>query len=225
MVINMNRKTLLIIALISLICGVLLAGCGSSASKSTPTPSPSATPATSAVSESQKIADKMIELKYAGFSFGTGTYAKGAIPAGEYAFVALEDTGYYEEDDMSGSILDNQNFDSFGYVTVQGAGNVKVRGALVAVSALNRIGVSGAKDIYEKLYGVSGYNQAGMYKVGVDIPEGVHTVTSMSGQAYYEVMSGPVGNSEIVSNDNFTGSASVDLAAGQYIDIHRASIQ
>lgn len=216
----MNKKPLLV-ALIALICGILLAGCGSSSSSTTPTATPAATP----MSEAAKIATEMIQLQSEGLAFGDGSYAKDKIPAGDYVFICLLDTGYFEEDDMSGSILDNQNFDSFGYVTVKGAGNVKIRGSMVSVSALNRLGASGAKDLYEKLHETGTYNQAGMYKVGVDIPEGVHTVTSMSGQAYYEVMSGPVGNSEIVSNDNFTGSASVDLAAGQYIDIHRASIQ
>ena len=234
----MNKKAfplLFSVVLISLICGILLAGCGSSASKSTPTPSPSATASpipsnlewkTPEPTGSAKIVKDIVALEKESLAFDAGTYAQGKIPPGEYAFLSLGDTGhYYSEEDLSGAIIDNQNFTSFGYVTVQGVGNVTTRGCLVAVNALDRLGVTGAKDLYEKFNDMpGGYNQSGFYKIGVDIPEGTHTVTSMGQRGYYAVLSGPVGNRQIIQNDNFDGSAAVEMTAGQYLELNRATV-
>lgn len=203
-----------------------VAGC-SSASETTPTAAsaPTASAETQETKEARRISQEMIKLESEGLGFGTGTFERGAIPAGEYVFLVLsEDNGYYEEDDASGSILANQNFDSFGYVTVNGAGNVKIRGALISANTMSRLGVSGAKELYEKLHYASvgsGYNQSGIYKVGADISEGTHTIKSLGGSGYYAVLSGPVGKNEIIINDNLSGSATVELMEGQYLELRR----
>lgn len=157
-------------------------------------------------------------------AFDTGSYVKGDIPAGEYAFVPFEGSGkYYSEEDSAGNILDNENFDSFGYVYVQGAGNLQTQGVLIKIGAFEKLGVKSAKEIYEKLNDVSDYKDSAMYKVGVDIAPGAYTIESY-GQGYVEVMSGPVGNSDIVDNENFSGKYSVSVGAGQYLKVSKGKL-
>lgn len=157
-------------------------------------------------------------------AFDTGSYVKGDIPAGEYAFVPFEGSGkYYSEEDSAGNIIDNENFDSFGYVYVQGAGNIQTQGVLIKIGAFEKLGVKSAKEIYEKLNDVSDYKESAMYKVGVDIAPGTYTIESY-GQAYVEVMSGPVGKSDIVDNENFNGKYSVSVSAGQYLKVSRGKL-
>ena len=157
-------------------------------------------------------------------AFDTGSYVKGDIPAGEYAFVPFEGSGkYYSEEDSAGNIIDNENFDSFGYVYVQGAGNIQTQGVLIKISAFEKLGVKSAKEIYEKLNDATDYKDSAIYKVGVDIAPGVYTIESY-GQGYVEVMSGPVGNSDIVDNENFNGKYSVTVSAGQYLKVSRGKL-
>lgn len=155
-------------------------------------------------------------------AFDAGSYIKGDIPAGEYAFVKFSGGGsYYEEDDEAGNIIDNENFDSFGYVKVHEAGNLKTRGVLINVNSFNDLGVSSAKEIYEILNEKEDWNQAGYYKVGVDIESGRYVLESI-GNGYWAIMTGPVGDSDIEDNDNFSGRAEVNVSDGQYLELHRA---
>jgi len=157
-------------------------------------------------------------------AFDTGSYIKGDIPVGEYAFISFDGSGkYYSEEDSAGNIIDNENFDSFGYVYVQGVGNLQTRGVLIKVSAFEKLGVSGAKEIYEKLNDTTDYNESAMYKVGVDIAPGTYTIESY-GEGYVAVTSGPVGDSEIVDNENFNGKYSVNVGIGQYLKVSRGKI-
>lgn len=157
-------------------------------------------------------------------AFDTGSYIKGDIPVGEYAFIPFEGSGkYYSEEDSAGNIIDNENFDSFGYVYVQGAGNIQTKGVLIKIGAFDKLGVASAKEIYEQLNNTSDCKDSAMYKVGVDIAPGAYTVESY-GQAYVEVMSGPVGNSDIVDNENFSGKYTVNVSEGQYLKVSRGKI-
>lgn len=159
-----------------------------------------------------------------GLAFDTGDYVKGDIPAGEYAFVKFDGSGsYYCEKDAGGNIVDNENFDSFGYVKVHEVGNLTTRGVLINISAFEKLGVSGAKEIYEKLNNQTNYNQGGYYKVGTDIQQGSYIVESI-GSGYYAIMTGPVSDSDIVDNDNFNGKATINLKNGQYLKLSRAKI-
>lgn len=174
------------------------------------------------LTESQKMLIKITALMKEDLAFDTGNYIQGDIPAGEYAFVKFSGSGsYYCEKDASGSIIDNENFDSFGYVYVHAAGNLETRGVLINTSAFEKLGVTGAKQIYEILNGQNNWNQSGYYKVGTDIAQGSYTLESI-GSGYYSIMSGPVGKSEIVDNDIFDGRASVNVTAGQYLNLSRA---
>ena len=166
----------------------------------------------------------LIELMEEGLVFDTGSYIKGDIPKGEYAFITFEGSGkYYSEEDASGSIIDNENFHSFGYVQVHEAGNLETRGVLVSMEALDELEVSGAKEIYELLNNKSDYADSGLYKVGIDIEPGEYVLESY-GSGYVAVLTGPVGNYDIVQNDNFDGRYSVNVQEGQYLDISRATI-
>lgn len=174
--------------------------------------------------EQEKMLDSIIELMDSKDAFDTGSYVKGDVPSGEYAFMPIEGGGqYYSEEDSAGNIVDNENFDSFGYVYVQGAGNIQTRGVLIRVDAFSRLGAKSAKEIYEKLNDVDSYKDSAMYKVGVDIAPGTHTIQSY-GEGYVEVMSGPVGNSEIIDNEIFNGKYSVGVSGGQYLKISRGKL-
>lgn len=167
---------------------------------------------------------KISDLIDKGLAFDTGSYIKGDIPKGEYAFIKFNGSGsYYSEEDASDNIIDNENFDSFGYVKVHEAGNLTTRGVLISISAFDTLGVSGAKEIYEILNEQKDYNQGGWYKVGTDIEAGTYVIESI-GSAYYAIMTGPVGNSDIVNNDNFNGKKQVTVSNGQYLKVSRATI-
>lgn len=164
---------------------------------------------------------KLIDEKQA---FDAGSYIKGDIPADEYAFIKFSGSGsYYCEKDGAGNIVDNENFDSFGYVKVHAVGNLETDGVLIKTSAFDKLGVKGAKEIYEKLNDQSDWNQSGYYKVGTDIEAGKYVVESM-GSGYWAIMTGPISNSDIVDNDNFNGKATINLSNGRYLKLSKATI-
>lgn len=175
-------------------------------------------------SPQEKMFESIIELTDSKQAFDTGLYTKGDIPEGEYAFISFDGSGkYYSEEDSAGNIIDNENFDSFGYVYVHGAGNVETQGVLIKNSAFETLGVNSAKEIYEKLNNVKNYKGSAWYKVGSDIKPGRHTVKSY-GEAYVAIMSGPVGNNEIINNNIFNGKYSVNVSTGQYLKISSGEI-
>lgn len=172
----------------------------------------------------EELLIKIMSLVEAGKAYDTGSYVKGDIPVGEYAFVSFGGSGqYYSEEDLSGNIIDNENFDSFGYVYVHGVGNITTAGALISIDAFKDLGVSSAIKIFETLNETSDYKDSGWYKVGVDIEPGTYVIESI-GEAYVAVMDGPVGKSEIVDNNNFSGKYSVSVSEGQYLKVSRGSI-
>lgn len=181
---------------------------------------------TKELSESQKMKNKIYDLIDEGLAYNTGDYVEGEVKAGEYAFIRLGSSwsSYYSEEDSAGNIIDNENFDSFGYVKVHALGDLETNGILVNISAFEQLGISGAKELYEIVNEKENYNQSGYYKVGYDIEVGSYMVESIGGSGYYSIESGPVGNSNIIDNDNFSGKASVTLSNGQYLSLSRATI-
>lgn len=176
------------------------------------------------LTEAQIMVAKILDLIDEKLAFDAGNYIQGDIPAGEYAFVKFPDSGsYYCEKDGAGNIVDNENFDSFGYVKVHSVGNLETDGVLINVSALKKLGVNGAKEVYETLNNQSDWNQSGYYKVGADINPGKYVVESI-GTGYWAIMTGPVSSGDIVDNDNFNGRATIKLAKGQYLSLSRATI-
>ena len=60
---------------------------------------------------------------------------------------------------------------------------------------------------------------AGMYKVGTDIPAGEY-ILDPSATAYYQVATDSTGTLEsIVSNDNFSGTRYITVSEGQYLTL------
>lgn len=60
---------------------------------------------------------------------------------------------------------------------------------------------------------------AGMYKVGTDIPAGEY-ILKPSAMAYYQVATDSTGTLEsIVSNDNFSGTRYITVSDGQYLKL------
>lgn len=163
----------------------------------------------------------MEELVSAGQAFEPGSYAKGTIPKGEYAYVGRNE-GYFGEE-INGQIIDNQIFPSFGYVFVHGIGDIKTDGYLLSPVALNKLGYKSASEVFRSLTKQDAYNFSGMYKIGTDLPAGNYVIES-AGAAYVSVNTGPVGNGEIVWNDNFHGTKSANLTEGQYLELNNASI-
>lgn len=172
----------------------------------------------------QQMIQKIAGLIDQGKAFDTGSYVQGDIPKGEYAFIPFEGSGkYYKEEDSAGNIIDNENFDSFGYVYVHGAGNIETGGVLVSPKDFGTLGVKSAKELYEILNNKQNYKDSGWYKIGVDLPDGKYVIESR-GEGYVAIMSGPVGNNEIIDNEIFNGRYSVNVSNGQYLKISNASI-
>ena len=168
-------------------------------------------------SEYAKMLKALTSLMDEKLVFDNKDYRKGAIPKGEYAFIEFGGGRYYSEEDANGDIIDNENFDAFGYVYVHGLGNIKTNGILVSVNAFETLGVSGARELYKILHEIDVYYFEGMYKVGYDIDAGEYIVDSFNERAYYAVLTGPIGDNEIVKNDNFNGEKTVNLSEGQYL--------
>jgi hypothetical protein len=172
----------------------------------------------------QKMLEGISALFASKQAFDTGSYIKGDIPPGEYAFVSFAGSGkYYSENDASNNIIDNNNFDSFGYVYVHGAGNIETQGVLVSTAAFPTLGVTGSKQIYEILNNVTDFKEAGFYKVGTDIPAGSYVLESY-GDGYAAVLAGPIGKSDIVDNELFNGRYSVNVSNGQYLQMTNSKI-
>lgn len=226
----MKQKLLTLLVGVALIISLSACGVNETTNNNTPkdnvetsdynesTPSPK-----KELTEKEKMISKVSELMEKDLAFDVGNYIAGDIPKGEYAFIGINSSKYYCEKDAAGNIIDNENFQSFGYVYVHGLGNVETRGVLVSVNAFAELGVTGAKQLYEIINEQSDYTQSGMYKIGVDIPAGTYTVESI-GSGYFALLTGPVGNYDIINNDNFTGRSQVSTKNGQYLELSRAMI-
>ncbi|QKY68380.1 hypothetical protein [Lentibacillus sp. CBA3610] len=172
----------------------------------------------------EKALREVVELMDEGLAFDTGSYVEGDIPEGEYAFIPFDGSGkYYSETDSAGNIIDNENFDSFGYVYVHGAANLETHGVLVSVDAFEELNVSGAKELYEQMNGAEDYKESGMYKIGDDIEPNQYTIESM-GEGYTAILSGPVGDNEIVDNNIFNGKYNVNVSDGQYLKVSKGKL-
>lgn len=172
----------------------------------------------------EQMIQNITEIIDSGKAFDAGSYIKGDIPKGEYAFIRYDGSGqYYSEEDQGGNIIDNENFDSFGYVNVHESGNLENQGVLVNTKSLEELGVSGAKELYEIVNDTKDYKDSGWYKIGVDLEPGHYVIESM-GEGYVAIMTGPVGNNDIVDNNIFNGSYSVNVQEGQYLVIYRGTI-
>lgn len=152
--------------------------------------------------------------------YKSGTYKIGTdIPAGEYKLFADGGFAYYEVDkDSNGtleSILSNDNFTTFTYITVSDGQYLELKNCHAFPS--NEAPVSETVD---------GKYDEGTYKVGFDIPAGEYKVTSYGGFAYVEVAKDSLGTLDsIITNDNFENDNYITVSDGQYLKINDAYIQ
>lgn len=224
--------------LIFITLALLLAGCGADsfqpsepaeASKEAEVAADSETAAAEEVVEEtpvQKTLNELVTLVESGKAFDVGSYIPGDIPEGEYAFIPLTaDGGYFAEKEMSGDILDNENFDSFGYVYVAGVGNVQTDGVLIKEEDVTALGFANAKELFELLTSTDLQMGSAYYKVGKDIPAGTYVATAEAGDGYVAIMSGPIGKSDIVDNEIFTGRFQFTVQDGQYLKLSDATIE
>ncbi|MGF6674387.1 hypothetical protein [Paraburkholderia tuberum] len=221
------------VLIVSVVATAALFGCDSKDGTSQPPAERASTPAAAnekpnneanaapVAAQAPQRPSVMEELVSAGQAFEPGSYAKGTIPKGEYAYVGRSE-GYFGEE-INGHIIDNQIFPSFGYVFVHGIGDIKTDGYLLSPVALNKLGYKSASEVFRSLTKQDAYNFSGMYKVGADLPAGNYVIES-AGAAYVFVNTGPAGNGEIVWNDNFHGTKSANLTNGQYLELNNASI-
>ena len=165
------------------------------------------------------------QLKSSGFS--SGMYKIGQdMPAGEYKLFStdgLMGVSYFEvSKDSTGtleSIIANDNFFSFTYVTVSDGQYFKFTDArAVPVAEADKTGPEDGK------------YPSGMYKVGVDIPAGEYKVApeenSTLGYGYYDITrSSRHSLDDIVANDNFEDSRYITIQNGQYLKLNEAYIQ
>lgn len=161
-------------------------------------------------------------IKEAGIK--SGMYKVGQdIAAGEYKLYSTEGLSYFEiAKDSSNtleSIIANDNFYSFTYVTVTEGQYFKFTDAL-AVPASDATASEP----------VDGKYSSGMYKVGFDIPAGEYQVfpeeDSTLGFGYYEITSSSLHVlDDIVANDNFEDPRYITLKEGQYVKLSEAYIK
>ena len=175
----------------------------------------------------EELLSSLSELIEGGKAFDIKDYNKGEIPVGEYAYIMRGSMGYYSEEDADGKIIDEKSFDSFGYVYVNGLGNIKTKGMLVSVETFEVLGVSGAREMYEIVNDIFRYRQSGMYKVGFDLPAGDYSLENLFDRdAYYGILSAPVGSIgvRIIEDDSFRGSKTISISDGQYLILDSAMI-
>lgn len=207
---------------------LLFTGCGGPNNQQQPDPQPTRQDNAAPNAPNQKTAANTPEpsptIEQAGFISGMYKIGKD-MPAGEYKLFAtdgLAGVSYFEiAKDSSNSlesIIANDNFFSFSYVTVSEGQYFKFTDARAV-----------PVDQAEKSGPAEGRYTSGMYKVGVDIPAGEYKVLpeegSTLGFGYFEVTKTSRHTlDDIVSNDNFEDSRYITLETGQYLKLSEAYI-
>lgn len=151
--------------------------------------------------------------------FKPGTYKVGTdMPAGEYKLFAQYDLAYFElTKDSSGSfdsILANDNFPNYSYLTVEDGQYIKIQHAIAV--PIDNAPKSEPQD---------GVLPSGTYKVGFDIDPGEYKVTA-DGLGYIQVdMNSKHTFEGIITNDNFEGDKYITVKEGQYLKLQNAFIK
>ena len=227
----MNRNRLVIkghIVLYFLMIVMLFTGCGGANTQQQPdtlsTPQDNADTTSPNRNTVIGTPEPSPTIEQAGFT--SGMYKIGQdMPAGEYKLFAtdgLAGVSYFEiakdSSNSLDSIIANDNFFSFSYVTVSEGQYFKFTDAR-AVPA----------DQAERSGPVDGRYISGMYKVGVDIPAGEYKVLpeedSTLGFGYVEVTKTSKHTlDDIIFNDNFEDPRYITLENGQYLKLSEAYI-
>jgi hypothetical protein len=151
-----------------------------------------------------------------------GMYKVGSdLPQGEYIIQAEPKAdGYYQiTKDSSGSItsiLTNDIIpaDTFAYLIVKDGDYLLFRDSRIVSSKNANLTVRDTKKIF-----------AGMYKVGIDIPEGEYKLNPSS-DGYWERTKDPRrGVLGIIANDLFTSPVYVTVKKGEYLKFRNATAE
>lgn len=163
------------------------------------------------------------QLLDSNLTFHKGTYPKGVVPKGTYAVVnVVYDSPIYVK---LGKDIEH-NFESFGYVSIDGETKVDTNSYLINVEAFDKLGVSGVRDIFNIITGTTvnfkDYNSDGMYAVGYDLDEGSYVVSTLifdtSPRVY--VYSDVDRKNIVQSIENLEESKiTIDVKKGQFVDV------
>ena len=207
-----------------LLCAVLLLTACTSPPAATTTPTTTAPPETTAPVETTTAPPETTEppvpettapLGSLDNPYMPGMYKVGAdLPAGEYVFVPSSGSRAYvcvSADSNQDDILENSNFYGSFFVTVADGQYLEASRCLFVVAA----------DV-ELLDIDDGVLDEGMFRVGIDIPAGEYKVTA-DDRGYWCIYNDSVAPFDIVSNDNFEGSAYVTVKDGQYLELSRCN--
>lgn len=207
-----------------LLCAVLLLTACAAPPAATTTPTTTAPPETTVPVETTTAPPETTEppvpettapLGSMDNPYMPGMYKVGAdLPAGEYVFVPSSGIRAYvcvSADSNQDDILENSNFYGSFFVTVADGQYLEASRCLFVVAA----------DV--KLLDIDdGVLDEGMFRVGIDIPAGEYKVTA-DGRGYWCIYNDSVAPFDIVSNDNFEGSAYVTVKDGQYLELSRCN--
>ena len=142
--------------------------------------------------------------------YKASTYKVGAdIPAGEY-YIKCTSTymAYFaiSSDSSDNSIIENENFYGHHFVTLENG----------QYFTITRSQCTAVKNITLKVDLTD--IEAGMYRVGTDIPAGEYKVVNVStSSAYFAVYDNSKATRKIRKNDNFEGSEYITVYSGEYL--------
>lgn len=141
-------------------------------------------------------------------AYESGQYKVGFdIPAGEYMLFTEGGRGYFalSTDANGNDIITNENFEYNNIIAIRD-GEYFELSRCVAVPMAE----VGELDI----------NKADMMKVGLHLPAGEYKLLATSDRGYYCIY-GDNRQDDIISNDNFEGSAYINVTDGQYLVLSR----
>lgn len=162
--------------------------------------------------EQKQFIEKIKDLIRNGQAYDAGEYEMLEIESGQYAFINFNGNGYCKIN-LSDETIGWENFDSFGYVEILKGYSVKTYGILVNCESFEELGVSGAKEIYEKMHGIENYDGPGMYWIDHDIPSGAYRIESKSGGSY-SLCNCAVGSMVSAFEGEYQDSCTVDCSSG-----------
>jgi len=185
----------------------------SAAEKPASTPAESEQTVEPVKEEKKEPEDKITKFKSSSYKVGTD------MPAGEYKLFSDDIMSYFEiSKDSSGSfdsIVANDNFFNFSYISVKDGQYVKLQGCYaVPIAEAPVYSQDETKYI------------PGKYKVGFDIPAGEYKVIADGAMAYIEVSKNSSATLDaVISNDVFEGNKYITVSDGQYIKLQDAYIE
>ena len=143
-------------------------------------------------------------------TYSSGKYKVGIdIPAGEYFLQTASSWGGYmsiNSDSNGDNILENENFDTHHYITIQD-------GQYLELSSATAIPVNDMN----KTFDASSLGE-GMYRVGIDIPAGEYRLNADgSYDGYVCVYDNSSAYRNIQSNNLFESNDYVTVSNGQYL--------